>query len=85
MYFDKNKGYEVIFNDEDNRFFKIVVKDSWCKIGLPSNLDEDALIVMHYSELDEKKYYNLLDNKGYYVHIEDFVNNAESVFRSLVD
>ncbi len=76
--FDKNNGYKVIFKNKDNRFCMIVVEKNYCKIGFSSNSGGDELLTENFLKSNEGKYYNLLDNKGYYVHIEEFVKNVDS-------
>lgn len=83
LYFDKNKGYKVIFANKDNRLCMIVVEKNYCKIGFSSNLFGEALLSEHILKSDEGKYYNLLNNKGYYVHIEEFVKKVDSTLQNL--
>nr|WP_298055568.1 hypothetical protein [uncultured Lachnoanaerobaculum sp.] len=77
LHFDKDKGYKVIFNDKDNLFFVIVVEENGCKIGFSSDTVGDALQAEDVLKFEKTKYYKLLGNKGYYVHIEEFVKNIE--------
>lgn len=76
--FDKKNGYKVVFMDADNRPCVIIVENNYCKIGFSSKVDSTALISQpHFLKTEEGKYYKLLDNKGYYVHIEEFVQKID--------
>lgn len=83
--FNKNSGYRVVFNNEENRSCMIIVKSNYCKIGFSSDSDEKELQEGHFLKAEDGKYYNLLDNKGYYVHIAEFVQNIDSSLHVLLN
>lgn len=74
--FKRNKGYRVHLNDLNGRTCVFTIEKNYCKVGLST----DGIKILHEQVLKDSddKYYNFLGNKGYYVHINEFIESVES-------